>query len=194
MTADIVRRTICDEAAALQELADSLCYDDVEMLMGEIVGCRGNVIFTGVGKSYIAGKKISASLASIGVRTFGMTVSDISHGGLGSISDDDLIVAISNSGETPELNECMSYISKVKFCKIASITGNRHSTLSGLSSVCVEVRVTEAGRLKIVPTSSTLAVIAIGDAIVSAIVQSRNMSVKDFAANHPGGTIGKAEL
>jgi arabinose-5-phosphate isomerase len=156
--------------------------------------CRGRVIVSGMGKSgHIAGK-IAATLASTGTPAFFMHAAEASHGDIGMITRDDVLLAISNSGETAELLLLIPHLSRLGVPVIA-ITGNSKSNLARASSVHLDVSVDEeACPLNLAPTASTTATLAIGDALAVALLEARGFTPQDFARSHPGGALGRKLL
>ncbi|MBI1823168.1 MAG: KpsF/GutQ family sugar-phosphate isomerase [Nitrospirae bacterium] len=156
--------------------------------------CEGRVVVTGMGKSGIIGRKISATLASTGAPSFYLHPAEGLHGDIGMISRGDVILAISNSGETEELLKILPSIKRLGLSLIA-MTGNLRSTLARESDVTLDVSVIEeAGAMGIVPTSSTTATLAMGDALAVALFELRGIKEEDFAFLHPGGNLGKRLL
>jgi arabinose-5-phosphate isomerase len=156
--------------------------------------CRGRVIVCGMGKSgHIAGK-IAATLASTGTPAFFMHAAEASHGDIGMITRDDVLLAISNSGETAEVLLLIPHLSRLGVPVIA-ITGNAKSNLARASSVHLDVSVDEeACPLNLAPTASTTATLAIGDALAVALLEARGFTSQDFARSHPGGALGRKLL
>ena len=156
--------------------------------------CHGKIIITGVGKSGHIGAKIAATLSSTGTPAFYANPLDIFHGDLGVMTSDDVVLALSNSGQTDEL---LRFIPMVRHMHVPLIamTGNEHSLLAKYSDIHLKCRVTkEACPLNLAPTSSTTAALAMGDAIAIALMQVRKFKPRDFAQFHPGGELGKRLL
>ncbi len=159
-----------------------------------ILKCSGRIIVMGMGKSSYIGGKIAATLASTGTPAFFVHPGEASHGDLGMITEKDVVIAISNSGETPELLTILPLLKHLKILLI-SITGNVHSTLSQAANVNLDTTVTEeACPLNLTPTSSTTAALVMGDAIAIALLKARGFTAVDFARSHPGGRLGKRLL
>jgi arabinose-5-phosphate isomerase len=156
--------------------------------------CRGRVIVSGMGKSgHIAGK-IAATLASTGTPSFFMHAAEASHGDIGMITRDDVLLAISNSGETGEVLLLIPHLSRLGV-PIISMTGNTASSLARASTVHLDVSVAEeACPLNLAPTASTTATLAIGDALAVALLEARGFTSQDFARSHPGGALGRKLL
>ena len=155
---------------------------------------QGRVIVTGMGKSGHIGGKIAATLASTGTPAFFMHAAEASHGDIGMITRDDVLLALSNSGETAEVLTLIPHCSRLGVAIIA-ITGNPKSTLARAASVHLDVSVTEeACPLNLAPTASTTATLAIGDALAVALLEARGFTSQDFARSHPGGVLGRKLL
>ncbi len=159
-----------------------------------ILDCAGRVVVIGMGKSGHIGGKIAATFASTGTPSFFVHPGEASHGDLGMITPDDLVVAISNSGETPEVITILPIVKQIG-TKLIVFTGNQASTLAQQADVCVDVGVAkEACPLNLAPTASTTATLVMGDALAVAVQKLRGFSIQDFARTHPGGTLGKRLL
>lgn len=190
---DIAKRVLKIEADAVAALADRL-NSNFEKTVELIFKSRGRVVVTGMGKSGLVGKKIAATLASTGTPAFFLHPAEAGHGDLGMVTSDDVIIAISNSGETEELVDLLPYLKRFNV-SIVSLAGNTDSTLSKAADVTIDVSVAEeACPLGIVPTASTTAAMAIGDAIAVALLTKRGFKKEDFAFFHPGGSLGKKLL
>ncbi|MFT5161511.1 MAG: arabinose-5-phosphate isomerase [Alteromonadaceae bacterium] len=159
-----------------------------------IYQCPGRVVVIGMGKSGHVGGKIAATLASTGTPAFFVHPGEASHGDLGMITTDDIVILISNSGETGEVLAIVPVIKRIG-AKIISMTGNTTSTLAKVSNVHVCIKVEkEACPLGLAPTASTTATLAMGDAIAVALLAAKGFSEDDFALSHPGGSLGKRLL
>ncbi len=159
----------------------------VEML----AGCTGRVIITGLGKSGLVGRKIAATMSSTGTPSFFLHPVEGAHGDLGMVRSDDVVIAISNSGETDELNSLLPAIRSFD-TKIISITANSDSTMSALSDVVIEAKVPcEACSHGLAPTASTTAALALGDALAVCLMDHKDFDSIDFKKFHPGGTLGR---
>lgn len=156
--------------------------------------CQGRVVVIGMGKSGHIGNKIAATLASTGTPAFFVHPGEASHGDLGMITDKDIVLALSNSGETDEVIKLLPVLKRIGISIIA-VTGNPQSTLARLAEVhlCVKVE-QEACPLGLAPTASTTAALAMGDALAVALLEARGFSADDFALSHPGGTLGRRLL
>lgn len=182
------------EKSALDNLYQYI--DSVEFVQAceLILNCTGKVIVMGMGKSGHIGNKISATLASTGTPAFFVHPGEASHGDLGVLADNDVILAISNSGESSEILTLMPVIQRMGVPVIA-VTGKPESNMARLSKVhlCIEVP-EEACPLGLAPTSSTTATLVMGDAIAIALLQAKGFTRDDFAMSHPGGTLGRKLL
>ncbi|TDJ30472.1 MAG: KpsF/GutQ family sugar-phosphate isomerase [Gammaproteobacteria bacterium] len=159
-----------------------------------ILGCEGRIVVTGMGKSGHIGNKIASTLASTGTPAFFMHPGEASHGDLGMITSDDLVIALSNSGETSEITLLLPLIKRLAIPLIA-LTGKPKSTIARAADINLDVSVSkEACPLGLAPTSSTTASLAMGDALAIAILQARGFTEEDFALSHPGGTLGRRLL
>jgi len=187
------REVIELEAEALRVLGSRLdaAFDHAcEM----ILACSGRVVVVGMGKSGHIGGKIAASLASTGTPAFFVHPGEASHGDLGMITPDDLVIAISNSGETPEILTILPIVKRMEVALIA-MTGQADSSLGQSADCCLDVSVEkEACPHNLAPTASTTATLAMGDALVVAILKARGFTPSDFARSHPGGSLGRRLL
>lgn len=159
-----------------------------------ILHCKGRVVVSGIGKSGHIARKIAATMASTGTPAFFVHPAEASHGDLGMITADDVVIAISNSGESAELLAIVPLV-KRHGARLVSITGVTTSTLASLADIHLSAQVEkEACPLGLAPTSSTTAALALGDAIALALLKARGFSADDFARSHPGGKLGKRLL
>lgn len=159
-----------------------------------IHGCKGRVVVTGMGKSGHIGDKIAATLASTGTPAFFLHAAEASHGDIGMITPADVILALSNSGETAELIAILPVIKRLGVGLIA-LTGRPQSTLGRAASVVLDISVgQEACPLNLAPTASTTATLAMGDALAVALLDARGFTEEDFARSHPGGSLGRRLL
>ncbi len=187
---DIARKVLRTEAEAVAGLIERL-NSDFGRAVDLIYQSKGRVVVTGMGKSGLIGKKIAATLASTGTPAFFMHPAEAIHGDLGMVTEEDVVIAISNSGETRELVELVPFLKRFDVGLI-SMTGNVNSTLSRAASVTLDVSVKEeACPLGVVPTASTTAALAMGDAVAVALLIKRGYKEEDFAFFHPGGSLGK---
>ena len=186
-------RCIEDEAQALLDLIPQI-DDSFDRAVELMFNCHGKVIVTGVGKSGHIGAKIAATLSSTGTPSFFINPLDVFHGDLGVMTGDDVVLAISNSGQTDELLRFIPMVLHMNI-PIIGMSGNPHSLLAKYSTTHVNVSVKkEACPLNLAPTSSTTATLAMGDALAIALMKLRNFQPKDFAQFHPGGELGKRLL
>ena len=168
--------------------------DSFAVAIEHLLACTGRVVVLGVGKSGHIGGKIAATLASTGTPAFFVHAGEASHGDMGMIVSADLVVAISNSGETSELTVLLPMIKRLGV-KLISMTGSESSSLAKASTVHLHVKVLEeACPLGLAPTSSTTAALAIGDALAVTLLQARGFTKSDFARAHPGGALGRRLL
>jgi arabinose-5-phosphate isomerase len=159
-----------------------------------LLTCEGRIVVIGIGKSGHIGSKIAATLASTGSPAFFVHPSEASHGDLGMITQKDVVLTISNSGETLEIITLLPNIKRLGV-PLITLTGNPHSTLAKIATVNIDVSVEiEACPLGLAPTSSTTATLVMGDALAVALLQARGFTADDFAFAHPGGTLGKRLL
>ena len=185
--------TIRTEAAAIAHL-EQLLTDDFENAVRYVLGCKGKVIVTGMGKSGQIGKKIAATLASTGTPSFFLHPGEAFHGDLGMVSKEDVIFAISNSGNTDEVLELIPFFEDNGNVIIA-MTGNPESTLARHATYHLNIAVdSEACPLSLAPTSSTTASLVMGDALALALMNERHFKEEDFARFHPGGSLGRKLL
>jgi arabinose-5-phosphate isomerase len=159
-----------------------------------IMGTRGRVVVTGMGKSGHVGNKIASTLASTGTPAFFMHPAEASHGDLGMITADDVVIAISYSGESDEISRILPII-KRRGAKVIAITGSEGSMLARESDIHLDARVAkEACPLELAPTASTTATLALGDALAMSLLEARGFESDDFAMHHPGGALGRKLL
>ena len=186
-------RCLTEEAQAIMGLIPQL-DENFDKAIAMIVNCKGKVIITGVGKSGHIGAKIAATLSSTGTPSFFLNPLDAYHGDLGAIGTNDIVIAISNSGQTDELLRFIPMLIHNEI-PIIGMSGNPKSLLAKYSTVHINVAVErEACPLNLAPTSSTTAVLSMGDALAIALMTVRNFKPKDFAQFHPGGELGKRLL
>ncbi len=190
---NIARQVIDDEIEALIGLKNYI-DENFEEIVEVICECKGRIIFTGIGKSGHISKKISATLSSTGTSSFFMHSTEAFHGDLGMIQSDDIVVAISYSGETNDLLKTIPMIKKLG-CMVIGVSGNNRSTLSKISDFHQLIKVEkEACPLDLAPTSSATATLVWGDALAISLMNKKNFKPEDFAKSHPGGTLGKRLL
>ena len=190
---DLAKQVIDDEVHALIGLKEYI-DENFEKIVDTIYECRGRLIFTGIGKSGHISKKISATLSSTGTSSFFMHSTEAFHGDLGMIQADDIVVAISYSGETEDLIKTIPIIKKLG-CYVIGVSGNDNSTLSKISDYHQLIKVErEACPLDLAPTSSATATLVWGDALAISLMNKKDFKPEDFAKSHPGGTLGKRLL
>ena len=186
----LARKVLETEAAAILGLVDRL-DGGFEQTVELLFGCKGRVIVTGMGKSGIICRKIAATLSSTGTPAFFLHPAEAVHGDLGVIQANDVVLALSYSGETEELLRVIETVRRLG-AKLVAITGNVSSTLGQAADVAIDCRVTaEACPLNLVPTASTTAALALGDALAMTLLVRKGFREEDFANLHPGGKLGK---
>lgn len=179
------------EASAIEHAAGNLDERSVEQAIDLISNCSSKVIVIGVGKSGVIAQKIAQTITSTGTVAIFVHPSDALHGSLGVVTAGDVVIALSNSGETDEILAIMPAV-KQRDVSIISIVGNIDSTLARQSDVVLDASVDkEACPLNLAPTTSTTVALAIGDAIAMTVMETRGLTAEDFAANHPAGRLGK---
>jgi len=182
---DVLRK----EAEALLKVMEGL--DETFNKAADIIyGCTGRVVLTGMGKSGLVCKKIASTLSSTGTPALFVHPADSLHGDLGMLQRGDVLIIVSNSGETEEVLKIMPWIKRLDI-PVVTITGNGTSTIARLGDVTLAVNVDEACPYNVVPTSSTTATLALGDALAIAVMEKRAFKVEDFALLHPGGSLGR---
>jgi len=187
-------RTVFEiETTALRELRDKL-DDSFSKACSLLSECEGKVVVIGIGKSGHVGRKIAATLSSTGTPSFFVHPAEANHGDLGMITNDDIIIAISHSGETHEIISIIPIL-KREGIKLITLTGNALSTLAKVADINIDCSVGgEACPLGLAPTTSTTAALVMGDSIAIALLTAKGFSAKDFARSHPGGSLGKQLL
>ena len=186
----LARKVLRIEAAAILGLVDRL-GDDFERALQLLFECRGRVIVTGMGKSGIICRKIAATLSSTGTSAFFLHPAEAIHGDLGAIREDDVVVALSHSGETEELVRLLESIRRIG-ARVISITGSPCSTLAKAADVSLDCGIAqEACPMNLVPTASTTAALALGDALAMTLLVRKGFREEQFAAFHPGGKLGR---
>ena len=193
MSLDTARRVLRIEAQAIHDVMarlDGAFEHAVELLFA----CRGRVAVTGMGKSGIVARKISATLSSTGTPSFFLHPAEALHGDLGMLSAGDSIVAVSYGGETREIIELLDALKRMEI-RLVTLTGNGKSTIAQASDIVLDVSVNEeACSLNLAPTASTTVAMAVGDALAVALLEKRDFRHDDFAALHPAGSLGKRLL
>ena len=193
MSLDTARRVLRIEAQAIQDVLvrlDGAFEHAVELLFA----CKGRVAVTGMGKSGIVARKISATLSSTGTPSFFLHPAEALHGDLGMLSAGDSIIGVSYGGETREIIELLDALKRMEI-KLVALTGNVKSTIAQASDIVLDVSVNEeACSLNLAPTASTTVAMAVGDALAVALLEKRDFRHDDFAALHPAGSLGKRLL
>ena len=190
---EIAKEVFETEAESILNLSKNLT-DDFEASVRDILASRGKLIVSGMGKSGIIGKKISATMASTGTPSFFLHPAEAYHGDLGMIEKDDIVLLISNSGETDEVLKLIPFLKSQKNT-IVAMSGNINSTLAKNATYHLNISVEkEACPLQLAPTSSTTATLVMGDALAIALMKLRNFKETDFAQFHPGGSLGRRLL
>ena len=186
----LAKKVLETEAAAILALVERI-DERFDQAVRMLLDCRGRVIVTGMGKSGIICRKVAATLASTGTPAFFLHPAEAVHGDLGVIQGDDVIVALSNSGETHELLRLVETIKRLG-ARLIAICGSSTSTLAQVADVALDCHVSkEACPLDLAPTASTTAALALGDALAMTLMRAKGFEQKDFASLHPGGKIGK---
>ena len=181
------------EAAAVQKLTERI-DDEFIAALDCILACKARVIITGMGKSGHVGRKIAATLASTGTPSFFLHPAEAFHGDLGMVTEQDVVIAISNSGESSEIVNILPIIRRIG-ATIIAMSGRRESQLGQFADYFIDISVErEACPLGLAPTASTTATLAMGDAIAMALMSCRNFTSQDFALFHPGGALGRRLL
>ncbi|GLR63177.1 KpsF/GutQ family sugar-phosphate isomerase [Marinospirillum insulare] len=187
------RRTLNLEIEALQEVLFNLDQNFIAACE-LILACKGRIIVSGMGKSGHIGHKIAATLASTGTPAFFMHPGEASHGDLGMVTRSDLVLALSNSGETHEVTSLLPLLKRLGI-PIIGLTGAPHSTLAQEANIHLNASISrEACPLNLAPTSSTTAALVLGDALAIALLEARGFGPDDFALSHPGGSLGRKLL
>jgi len=190
---NLARQTLAIEADAVRNMQQRLGLAFVQSVQA-VLSVRGRVVVMGMGKSGHIGRKIAATLASTGTPAFFVHPGEASHGDLGMVTRDDLVIALSNSGESDELSAILPIIKRQGMVLVA-ITGNSKSTLAQHATYMLDSSVDkEACPLNLAPTASTTAQLALGDALAVAILDARGFKADDFARSHPGGSLGRRLL
>jgi arabinose-5-phosphate isomerase len=193
MSRATARKVLEIESEAIRELIPRL-DESFDRAVDALIACRGRVVVTGMGKSGLIGQKISATFASTGTPSLFLHPGEATHGDLGRIVEGDVLVALSNSGDTAELIYLTSWAKRLG-SPVVALTGNARSPLAQAADVHLDVAIRiEACPLGLAPTASTTAALAMGDALAMALLERRGFTVEDFAVLHPGGRIGKKLL
>jgi len=190
---DKIKELLKKEAQAVEAIAEKL-DDNIDRALELILNCEGKIVVTGMGKTGIIGRKISATFASTGTPSIFLHPAEAIHGDLGMVDDSDVVMMISNSGETAELMEILPYF-KGKKISIICLTGNPDSSLGRMSDAVIDIGVPkEFEPLGLVPMASTTTALAMGNALATIALQEKQFCQEDFAVLHPGGIIGKRLL
>lgn len=193
MSLDSARRVLRIEAQAITDLRARLDAS-FDRAVDLLIACKGRAVVTGMGKSGLIGRKISATLSSTGTPSFFLHPAEALHGDLGMLARGDALLAISYGGETPEILNLLEALKRLEI-PIVTMTGNLKSTLAGASEVVLDASVKEeACSLNLAPTASTTVAMALGDALAIALLDRRGFKPDDFAALHPAGRLGKKLL
>lgn len=186
---DLFDKEICELEKVKNKISDSL-----EVVVNLILESKGKVVITGIGKSGIIGKKIAATLASTGTHAVFMNAAEGLHGDLGIISKNDIVIAISNSGNSDEVLSIIPSIKKIGAILVA-MTGNPNSSLGKLSNAILNIGVEQEGcPLNLAPMSSTTSTLVMGDALATVLIKARDFKPENFAVYHPGGSLGRRLL
>ncbi len=190
---EIAKNVLSIEINSLEQMSKRIT-PEFNKIIEEILNAEGRFVVTGMGKSGLVGRKISATLASTGTRSFFLHPGEAYHGDLGMVHSGDVVLAISNSGETEEVIKLLPFL-KENGNKIIAMTGKKGSTLEKHSDYWLDIGVEkEACPLELAPTSSTTATIAMGDALSVALMEARGFKAENFAKFHPGGSLGRKLL
>ncbi|MCJ7766404.1 MAG: KpsF/GutQ family sugar-phosphate isomerase [Thiovulaceae bacterium] len=188
--AAIVKDTLLIEANTLLDAAENIS-EDLQKIVETILHCKGKLVVTGVGKSGLIGAKMAATFASTGTPSFFLHPTEAMHGDLGMIGKDDVVLAISYSGESAELSSILPHVKRFNI-PLIGMTKNNESTLGRYSDLLIKIDVRrEACPLDIAPTSSTTLTLALGDGLAICLMNARDFKREDFASFHPGGSLGR---
>ncbi len=188
------KKTFAQEVSSLAKIPNQIDRDKFNEICELIINCKGNIVLMGIGKSGNIAAKISSTFSSTGTPSFYLNAAEASHGDLGSLKRNDILVIFSFSGETDEIVQIFPTC-KSKVRTIVSITGNEESSIAKNSNLNLHLEISEeACPLNLAPTTSSSAMLILGDALAIAILEARKFSPEDFAKNHPGGKLGKSLL
>lgn len=186
-----IQKMLRIESDAIAQTATRLDETQIERVVKLLAECQGKVVILGVGKSGIIGQKIAATMTSAGTAALYLHPSDALHGGLGIVQQDDVVIVLSNSGETDEILGMLPYL-KNRGVPIVAIVGNLNSTLARRADAVLDASVDkEACPLNLAPTTSTTVALAIGDALAMTVMKVKGLTPDEFAVNHPAGRLGK---
>ena len=192
-TQQLAKEVLKEESGAISALVDRI-DDRFVQACETLLGARGRIVVIGIGKSGHVGRKIAATLASTGSPAFFVSAAEASHGDLGMVCSDDVVLMLSYSGQSDEILTLLPSLKRLGI-PLISLTGNSQSTLASNSSLNIDVSVTrEACPLGLAPTTSTAAMLAMGDALAISLLNARGFDEQDFARSHPGGKLGKRLL
>ena len=187
---ELARRVLRTEAAAILSLVERI-DDGFERAVDLLYECRGRVVVTGMGKSGLICRKIAGTLSSTGTSAFFLHPAEAIHGDLGALRDDDVVLALSHSGETGELIRLLESIRRIG-ARLIAITGDPRSTLAKAADVTIDCGIAEeACPMNLAPTASTTAALALGDALAMTLLVRKGFREEDFASLHPGGKLGR---
>ena len=188
------KKTFAQEVSSLAKIPKQIDRNKFNEICELIINCKGNIVLMGIGKSGNIAAKISSTFSSTGTPSFYLNAAEASHGDLGSLKKNDILVIFSFSGETEEIVQIFPTC-KSKVRTIVSITGNEESSIAKDSNLNLHLEISEeACPLNLAPTTSSSAMLILGDALAIAILEARKFSPEDFAKNHPGGKLGKSLL
>lgn len=188
------KKTFAQEVSSLAKIPNQIDRNKFNEICELIINCKGNIVLMGIGKSGNIAAKISSTFSSTGTPSFYLNAAEASHGDLGSLKKNDILVIFSFSGETEEIVQIFPTC-KSKVRTIVSISGNEESSLAKNSNLNLHLEISEeACPLNLAPTTSSSAMLILGDALAIAILEARKFSPEDFAKNHPGGKLGKSLL
>ena len=189
-----IKRTITSERDAVTELLSRLHTSALEAACELLINCKGRIVVTGMGKSGHIGNKIAATLASTGSPSFFVHPGEAAHGDMGMITENDVVIALSNSGESSEIITLLPLIKRLNI-PLISLTGNDNSSLAQAADSHLNVGVSkEACPLDLAPSSSTTVALVMGDALAIALLEARGFTAEEFAFSHPGGSLGRRLL
>lgn len=189
-TIECAKRVLRIESQAIEQLINRV-GKEFDSAVKMIFSCKGKTVISGMGKPGLIGQKISATLASTGTPSLSLHPAEAIHGDLGRVTAEDIVIILSNSGETEEIVRLLPMVKRIG-ARMIAMTGNPQSTLAKYSDIVLNVSVKEeACSLGLAPTASTTAMLAMGDALAVALVEKRNFKEEDYAFFHPGGSLGK---
>ena len=185
------RNVLQQEAAGIERLAE-LLDDEFDKACQLVLGCQGHVVVTGVGKPWLIGQKISATLASTGTPSFALHPSEAMHGDLGRLRQHDVVIALSNSGKSEEIVRLLPVLKRLG-CLVVGVTADLQSPLASAADITVNMgQTSEACPIGMAPSVSTTVMLALGDALALAVMNARNFGPAEYAQYHPGGALGRS--